>query len=324
MRIRSNNGVIALLGFSLVLFSFFTPKAFALGKVGHQVICQLAFDNLSSNTKNKVNSMLSGLSNKHKKLINKYNHSSTKSEVTFAESCTWADAIKKDKSFDKYKSWHYLNVDRNETEVTEQTCAKNCITAAIQLHKAILSESSASTSTKDNSWEKLQALMFLGHWFGDIHQPMHINFASDLGGNRTKISMLNPQANGKEFVKCNNMHWLWDECLLYPKTESKSHDHSNQGLFNVLHNKLSKQWPLAPVSQWQKDSVYTWATESLNITRSADLLYCELNNKNYCLPIEKNIITLPSSYQDDHQGILEKRMLQASVRLAYTLENTLN
>ncbi|WP_426358747.1 S1/P1 nuclease [Pseudocolwellia sp. HL-MZ19] len=324
MHIRSNNSVIALLAFTLILFSFFTPKTFALGKVGHQVICQLAFDHLPANTQNKVNTLLSGLSNKHKKLINKYNHSSVKSEVTFAESCTWADAIKKDKSFDKYKSWHYLNVDRNETEVTEKTCDKNCITVAIQLHKKILSEPLTNNASQNDSWERLQALMFLGHWFGDIHQPMHINFASDLGGNRTKITMLNPQAKGKEFVKCNNMHWLWDECLLYPMTESKSHDHSNEGLFTVLHDKLNKQWSFAPISEWQKDSVYTWATESLTITRSADLLYCELDSKNACLPIKKQIINLPSTYQDEHQSILETRMLQASARLAYTLENTLN
>jgi len=321
MRIASNNSVIALLVFCSALFLLITPKAFALGKVGHQVICQLAFDNLTPNTQRKVNAMLSGLSNKQKKLINRYNHSNTKAEITFAKSCTWADAIKKDKKYNKFKSWHYLNVNRNETEVTEQTCTKNCVTAAIKFHHKVLSEQPTNSS---KAWEKLQALMFLGHWLGDIHQPMHINFASDLGGNRTKVTMLNPQAKGGKYVKCNNMHWLWDECLLYPTTTSSNHDHSNKGLFTSLYDKLNKQWPIANVNQWQSDTVDTWATESLEISRSNSVLYCEINNQNKCQPIKRKIINLPSSYQSEHQPILEKRMLQASVRLAHILESVLN
>ena len=285
-------------------FLLFTHHAFALAKVGHKVICQVAFDNLTPTAQNKITFLLKELPKKHKKLINKYNHKSSNKVVSFADTCTWADAVRKYKSFNKYKKWHYLNVSRNETEVTLYTCTKNCITAAINDHKKQLAELSTS-------WKKLQALMFLGHWLGDIHQPMHINFASDLGGNKTRIKM--------KGVKCNNMHWLWDECLLYSPSTSQS----QKSLFTTLYKRLSTQWNQAPITEWKKDSVYTWATESLIISRSPDTLYCALNAKKYCMPLKEKTIKLSDNYQKTHQKILENRMLQASVRLAHAIESAL-
>jgi len=37
------------------------------------------------------------------------------------------------------------------------------------------------TSTDDQA--KLASLKYLGHWVGDIHQPLHVSFADDRGGN---------------------------------------------------------------------------------------------------------------------------------------------
>lgn len=330
MYTRTKNNLVLITLFSAFLFFFFTSPAFALGKVGHQVICQVAFEHLATPTQNKITTLLKTLPNKHKKLINKYNHRKTNTTVTFADSCTWADAIKKYKSFNQYKKWHYLNVTRDQSKVTSHTCYKNCITAAIQYHiKALLKPPSKTgpSSKKASSWEKLQALMFLGHWLGDIHQPMHVNFASDIGGNRIKVVMLDTVNKGNKYIKCNNMHWLWDECLLYRQTQPSKTYQNNKNLFARLYQTLSEQWESAPVSDWQKDSIYTWATESLTIARKPSVLYCTVNKNNYCMPLsataQKKKLKLPNTYQEEHQPILEKRMLQASVRLAYTLEQSL-
>lgn len=301
MKVRSKiNLPVTLL---LIFFLLFTQQAFALGKVGHKVICQVAFDHLSPSTQDKVNTLLEELPKYDKKLINKYNYKSANSTISFADTCTWADAIKKNKSYDKYKKWHYVNVARNQTKVTPETCQTNCVTSAVTLHTKQLTE-------LPTSWKKLQAMMFLGHWLGDIHQPMHVNFSSDMGGNRTKISI--------DHAKCNNMHWLWDECLLYPKSKT-----NNDALFTRLHDNLSNQWEKSPIATWQKDSVYTWATESLTITRLPSVLYCTIDEKNYCIATTKGITKLPSNYQKNHKIILENRMLQASARLTNALEQAL-
>jgi hypothetical protein len=330
MYIRTKNNLVPITVLSALLLFLLTSPAFALGKVGHQVICQVAFEHIATTTQNKIKTLLRTLPNKHKKLINKYNHRKANTTVSFSDSCTWADAIRKYSSFNQYKKWHYLNVKRDKSKVTSRTCDQNCVTTAIKYHTKILLTPSLKTTltlNKVTSWEKLQALMFLGHWLGDIHQPMHVNFASDAGGNRIKVAMVNTVNKNKKYMKCSNMHWLWDECLLYRQTKSSNTFQSNKNLFAVLYHNLSEQWKSAPVSDWQKDSIYTWATESLTIARKPSVLYCTVSKNNHCMPLsiatQKSRLKLPDSYQDEHQPILEERMLQASVRLAYTLEQSL-
>lgn len=296
--LKPNIPIIILMSISL----FFTQQAFALAKVGHKVVCQLAFDHATLNTQNKINNLLKHLPQKHITLINTYNHEKRNNKITFAKACTWADAIKRKSEFDQYKKWHYINIPRNQTQITPETCNKNCITTAINLHTKQLSELAPS-------WEKLQALMFLGHWLGDIHQPMHVNYKSDLGGNRTKIKI--------KGIKCNNMHWLWDDCLLNTAKVAP------QILFTQLHQQLSTKWDTAPIEQWQKDSLYVWATESLTIARLPSVSYCALNKSNDCLPLKENKIQLPYKYLEKHSPILKNRLLQASARLVGTLEDVL-
>jgi hypothetical protein len=36
--------------------------------------------------------------------------------------------------------------------------------------------------------DKLASLKFLGHWVGDVHQPLHVSFADDRGGNEIEIT----------------------------------------------------------------------------------------------------------------------------------------
>src|SRR5262245_45147476 len=51
---------------------------------------------------------------------------------------------------------------------------------------------------------RLMALKFLGHFTGDIHQPLHMSFEGDLGGNQVNVSGL-----------CSrNLHSAWDTCLV--------------------------------------------------------------------------------------------------------------
>lgn len=300
---------LPLLLLTVILSSLlFANTSYALGKVGHKVVCQIAYEHLTPSIQHKVNELLTHLPKQHKNLINKYNYKSNSTAISYIDTCSWADAIKRDKSFDKYKSWHYISVQRDANEVTESSCDKNCITNAIVLHKDML-------ANETNEWRKLQALMFLSHWLGDIHQPMHVGFSSDRGGNSIKIKY--------NETKCENMHWLWDECLLYPTSKVRDQDR----FYESVYNKVSARWKNSPINLWQQDSLYTWATESLNIGKTPSVMYCHIDKNNACIPLTKilknkanrQVVKLPESYQSTHQPILEKRLLQAGARLAETL-----
>ncbi len=290
-----------ILLFTLMVTSlFFTSNSYALGKVGHKVVCKIAYEHLTPTIQGKVDELITYLPKKHKTLINKYNHKSKNTPVSYIDACSWADAIKRDKSFNQFKPWHYMQISRDATAVTEQFCDKGCITKAVAFHQSAL-------TTETNQWEKLKALMFLSHWIGDIHQPMHVGFASDRGGNNIKVKYKESQ--------CKNMHWLWDECLLYPVSKVR-----NQHLFfEQVYNKVENQWNNSSIKNWQEDSILTWATESLTLARTPSVLYCKIGKNNMCVPIKNKTTKLPLSYQKTHQPLLEKRLLQASARLTKTL-----
>src|SRR5438309_534896 len=61
--------------------------------------------------------------------------------------------------------------------------------------------------TSNNDQAKLNSLKFLGHWVGDIHQPLHVSFADDRGGNFIR-----------ESGPCvNSLHTVWDTCIIEKK-----------------------------------------------------------------------------------------------------------
>jgi S1/P1 Nuclease len=75
--------------------------------------------------------------------------------------------------------------------------AEKCVVSAIEDDFAVL----ASSDSTDE--EKLAALKFLGHWVGDIHQPLHAGFQDDRGGNhvRTQGSAKDDRARQKRMER---------------------------------------------------------------------------------------------------------------------------
>lgn len=288
--------ILMLLGAFLASFS---PISNALGWFGHQSVCQLAFDALPNNKQKVINELLTFMPQEQQNILNKYSRNKRGTKITFAQSCTWADVIKNQPGYKQYKSWHYINVDRQTTTVDKSTCSKNCITKAIDIHKQQLIDA------KD-SWEKAQALMFLSHWLGDIHQPLHVSFASDLGGNKIKIEPLNGR-------RCNNLHWLWDDCLIKQDYKKPAE----------LVSKLANKWQGALLSDWQNSDQYTWANESLTMLRKAEFGYCEVNQNGVCQAPSSLPVVLKSDYSEHYSPELEIRVLQAAVRLQYLLDEAL-
>jgi hypothetical protein len=289
--------MLACLRHSLsVILLLYANSGFALGSLGHQLVCQLSYDQFSTALRQQVDLLLAQLPKSEQQRINHFLHRPTAAPVTFADSCVWADAIKKDHNYDKFKTWHYLNVAREVTQIDSNTCTSNCVVAAIISHRQQL-------ATAQAAWQKVQALMLLGHWLGDIHQPMHVSFADDLGGNKVAVATTDEH--------CTNLHWLWDECLL---------TRSGQSNLQLMHT-LTTLWQTAPINLWQQSAPWQWANESLLLVRSAGLGYCRLQQNN-CVANETALIN--AQYQQRMLPILLQRMVQASARLVTLLEQALN
>ncbi|MFD2165404.1 S1/P1 nuclease [Thalassotalea euphylliae] len=284
--------------FALTLF---TTTSWALGKLGHQLVCDIAYQQLSPSKQGEIDALLSQLPKNDKKRVNNFNHANVKTPMTYGKACTWPDVVKNDKPYKAYKKWHYVNFDRDTTKAKEKACKKDCITEAIPFHTEQLNA--------DNTKDKLQALLFLGHWLGDLHTPMHVSFSSDWGGNKTDIKV--------DGISCDSMHGLWDVCLLTRQVTGGSLKTQYLPLWMKLSTVKDTQ-----IQQWQQGSVTDWATESLIIARHPNTGYCSVEKGDVCaerkLPVPLNKAQLDWGSQQ-----LNIRIQQAATRLAWLLEQHL-
>jgi len=283
----------------IILIFAISKPSYALGKLGHQLVCQFAFEHLSQTKQDEVTALLDTIPTQHQKLINRYNYRKENKPITFANACTWADAIKRLEEFKDYHSWHYMNVPRLHNEIKTNDCIQNCLPQAILKHQRALAQ-----TKNHHNWQRTKVLLFLGHWLGDIHQPLHISFSDDLGGNRIKFSHLE--------TKCNNLHRYWDECILYRGKQSKT----------KWLDSLRVAWNKSPQPNWQRKQVWQWADESFQLVREPSFNYCQLNNQGSCQK-PKYDIKLPSGYMTQYQPVMEQRLLQAAQRLTKILEASL-
>lgn len=131
--------------------------------------------------------------------------------LVFAEASTWADRIRHDPRFQdeqhvrpqdsdpalfdssRHNSWHYVDFQRDGRR------------GKGQLDRAALDLVERLRSTDDPA-EKAWALAWLIHLVGDLHQPLHVGWADDAGGNGIVVEDL---SKGKPaFTK---LHTWWDQ-----------------------------------------------------------------------------------------------------------------
>lgn len=205
---------VAMLGASIA--------AFGWGQKGHDTVAFIAENHLTETTRAAVDSILDG-----------------KSPVYWAN---WLDNASHTPEYAYTKTWHYKNVDADRTyDDMPANPAGDAVTAVRQQIEKL----SDPATTKA---EAALALKILIHVTGDMHQPMHMGHATDLGGNRVKL---------KYFNRDKNLHGIWDTDLL-ESAHRWSYTEWQQQLdrLNDVDEALTVQ-----------GSVDDWARETMEITR---------------------------------------------------------
>jgi hypothetical protein len=113
---------------------------------------------------------------------------------------TWADETKVQTNTGE---WHYidLTLQDHKSDIPERCEHDNCAPVRIRLFAAQL-----SSTVGDRRYSELDALRYLVHFVGDIHQPLHTISDADLGGN---CERLNPTVDTAQ-----NLHALWDGAIV--------------------------------------------------------------------------------------------------------------
>lgn len=205
---------VAMLGASIA--------AFGWGQKGHDTVAFIAENHLTETTRAAIDSILDG-----------------KSPVYWAN---WLDNASHTTEYAYTKTWHYKNVDADRTyDDMPANPAGDAVTAV----KQQIEKLSDPATTKA---EAALALKILIHVTGDMHQPMHMGHATDLGGNRVKL---------KYFNRDKNLHGIWDTDLL-ESAHRWSYTEWQQQLdrLNDVDEALTVQ-----------GSVDDWARETMEIAR---------------------------------------------------------
>lgn len=158
-------------------------SAMAWSQKGHDVTAAIAERHLTPEAAEAIDSLLDG-----------------RSIVYWAN---WLDNASHTPEYAYSRTWHYRNVDANETYATARVAPDGDVVSAIQLNMSTLRNPQAPKA------DKALALKMLVHLVGDLHQPLHMGHASDLGGNTIKV---------KFFGQEKNLHSVWDGSLLESPT----------------------------------------------------------------------------------------------------------
>lgn len=159
--------------------TFMVNSVFAWGPEGHKIVAQIAEDQLTPKAKSQISSLLKG-----QRLIDVAN---------------WADTIKGKPEWAHSKPWHFVDIpDDTDYEDSHHAPGGDAITAITEMVDVLKSPSALEI-------EKEEALKFVIHFVGDIHQPLHVGRPDDQGGNSISVIFM-----GKK----TNLHSLWDGAMI--------------------------------------------------------------------------------------------------------------
>jgi S1/P1 Nuclease len=285
---RESRSRALLLGFLCVVT--FAGNGFGWGREGHMMVCEIAFGLLDAPHQAEV-----------KRLTATYRQPGGAAIASFTDGCVFPDAARgsaKDgkpgfEHFNQFNDWHFINVPRDTDDINAADCHDDCVLTGIDFHAAAL-----HNATTDQ--DRAEALFFLGHWVGDVHQPLHVSFADDLGGNSIK------PINGGFYTKSGNLHSVWDSGIIMNLI-------GNDG-WRIYADKLRANITPADQATWLAEPPLEWAQESYRLTTTPKAQYCKWTSGS-CLALH-NTRTLTSSYQTLFGDDVDQRLQQAGARLA--------
>jgi hypothetical protein len=261
-----------------------TADASAWSREGHELVAELAERRLSPAARAEVARLLAG-----------------EPDPSLAGIAAWADDMRAESRTgvnelgERSERWHYLNFPRGTdcAYVPARDCPDgNCVVAAIAAQATILGDRSRT------DLERAQALKFLVHFVGDVHEPMHAGFGDDRGGNNYPIQLRARTARDGD--EGTNLHKVWDYHVL------RSSGLAVDAYADMLQTRSAVDIGATPVlASASRD----WAVESCRIIADT--------------PLYPTGHVLKDDYLDRHRPLAERRVLQAAFRLAELLETAL-
>jgi hypothetical protein len=258
--------------YALLLVLILTPgRAWPWGAPGHEVVAAIAEARLTPEARRFVRQLIGDES------------------LSEPDIATWADGLRDRRT----RPWHYVNIPISSGHYDPaRDCARGCAVTAIERAEHELQGNDGARR------RAADALRWLVHVVGDLHQPLHAGDAWDRGGNDLRVRLGARR-------EPTNFHHVWD-------TEVVTSLVGHRGPLE-LARRLDQEISPAQVAAWTATlSAAAWAEES---SRTARTLYAELGRG----PGDESILSLPADYPRLQRSRVELALQRAGVRLAALL-----
>ena len=309
--------VINLCSVCALLLLFWPPAAHAWGCKGHQTVALIAEKHLTPETRQWVLKLLS--ENPIDPKLSRYCGGAMRDAM--ADAATWADDVRGER---KNGPWHYIDIPRSSQRgPLEPFCGQEgCVTKAISEQLAILKDKNADAA------KRADALRYVIHFVGDLHQPLHTITNADEGGNCMPVKYFRRSPHEHNHSFSPNLHSIWDTAIL--ERDAEGADAAEYA------DTLEAQF-VADIEGWQKAGIHVdeWVWEGYDFAES--VVYGDLTPK---IAIEPNVavhscsddnnigerllrqnIVAGEAYQERAAPVVEKRIAEGGVRLALILND---
>lgn len=263
-----------------ILLVLSAATSFAWGPEGHRIIADLAEQRLTPIARQHVKELLGN--------------------DDLAAIANWPDEVRHDRpeSYD----WHFVDIPMNASGFSEsRDCYRpdpkypsslqdhhNCVVDRITMFKQIVADRNAPKE------QRVEALKFLVHFVGDIHQPLH-DIGEARGGNDIHVSEFGSTQCGK--YPCN-LHFAWDVGLI-EHTGLTEEQYVRKLDQIIARQKLNASWVGTPEQ---------WANESFGLARKIWL---------------KDGGSVDEQYYRTNIAIVDHQLEYAGLRLAEILNQAL-
>lgn len=274
-------------------FALLRP-AFAFGPEGHRLVGDIATQHLSPKALAAVARLL-----RYDRLA----EGSYSNRGTLGEIASWADEIK-DYGWGRARgNWHYDDIPVCEAPDPAKYCRTNCASKRLAEQLALLADPAAPWRRRN------EALKWVVHLVGDIHQPLHAANNRDNGGNTVQVSFFGSRDNPPYGTM--NLHAIWDVHILQRLLAAQG----GEAAFAAV--------PIAQGERdaWARGDPAAWIAESHELAKSA--VYAPLPGGFACGHKSAGVLALDEAYYAQAAPLVALQIRKAGVRLAKVLNEAL-
>jgi hypothetical protein len=262
----------------LALLLLVPSPLFAWGNLGHQITAAVAERQLGKNSP-ELKAALKMLKKQH-----------------LADVAVDADALRNKLGTSHTAEWHFVDIPLSSSSFDPaRDCAlSDCVIARIDEFRKILGD------PKEKPLRRQEALVYLIHFVGDLHQPMHCE-GDDRGGNNLLVTFDGGHVPGNDSgnKKSDNLHFVWDVSLL------EWQELDEQAYVNHLFDDTLNGRDRATLAG---GSTLDWAMESHKAAQDAQVA---------------NGTDLDAAYFDTNAAVADERLLLGGLRLARVIKDAL-